>query len=89
MRWFTQARSRQLPMNGPLLKAKANQLAKEIGLTEFNAPNGWLERWKERHNITFKRQHGEKQDANDFGAERWVVEIFANNYERIHSQQHI
>jgi len=44
MRWFTHAQSRQLLVNGPLLKAKANQLAKELGLENFVASNGWFER---------------------------------------------
>jgi len=25
--------------------------------------------------IQFKKQHSEKQDADDFGAERWAVEV--------------
>ena len=59
---------------GPLLKAKASHLAKDIGIDTFMAFNSWLERGKECI-ITFKRQHGEKQDADDYGAEHWVVDI--------------
>jgi len=25
--------------------------------------------------MTFKKHHGEKQDADDFGAEHWVIEV--------------
>ena len=74
LRWFSHARTRQLPVSGPLLMEKAAQLAEGLGITDFKASVGWLERWKERHNIKFKKQHGEKQDADDFGAERWVME---------------
>ena len=42
------------------------------GLNDFKRTNGWLERWKMRNGIQFKRQHGEKQDADDFGAERFL-----------------
>ena len=66
LRWFAQARSRQLPISGPLLMEKAAQLAEGLGIQDFKATVGWLERWKERNNIKFKKQHGEKQDADDF-----------------------
>jgi len=62
LRWFSQARSRQLPVSGPLLMEKVNMLAEGLGLTEFRATVGWLECWKERNNIKFKKQHGEKQE---------------------------
>ena len=75
MRWFSQAHSRQLPVSGPLLLEKAEQLAHGLGMADFKATNGWLERWKTRNGIQFKKQHGEKQDADDFSAERWIVEV--------------
>ena len=58
-----------------MLIEKANLLAGSLGIEGFNATNGWLERWKQRKNIQIKQQHGEKQDADDFGAERWVVDV--------------
>jgi len=75
VRWFSQARSRQLPVSGPLLMEKADQLAHGLGITDFKATNGWLERWKTRNAIQFKKQHGEKQDADYYGAERWAIEV--------------
>ena len=50
-------------------------LAENLGVTDFKATVGWLERWKERNDIKFKKQHGDKHDADEFSAERWVVEI--------------
>ncbi|XP_030069561.1 tigger transposable element-derived protein 4-like [Microcaecilia unicolor] len=75
LRWFSQVRSRQFPVSGPLLMEKAGQLAGCLGLNDFKATVGWLERWKRRNNITFKKQHGERQDADDSGAENWVVSV--------------
>ncbi|KAL3859266.1 hypothetical protein ACJMK2_009493 [Sinanodonta woodiana] len=75
LQWFAQARSRPIPINGPLLLEKANQLANDSGLHDFKATSGWLERWKLRNGIQFKRQHGEKPDAVDFGAERWLIDV--------------
>ena len=59
----------------PILMEKAGQLASGLGVANFKANSGWLERWKTRNGIQFKKQHGEKQDADDFGAERWVTEV--------------
>ena len=75
LRWFSQARAHQLPISGPLLMQKAEKLAQGLGFTDFKATSGWLERWKTRNSIQFKKQHGEKQDADDYGAERWTQEI--------------
>jgi len=64
LRWFAQARSRQLPISGPLLCEEATQLAESLRIEEFRATDGWLQRWKERNNIKLKKkQHREKQDA--------------------------
>ena len=74
-RWFTEARNRGLPCSGPLLKAKAEDLAKSLGKTDFVASDGWLSRWKARHGILHKRMHGEKQDANNEAANDWVSSV--------------
>jgi len=75
LRWFAQARTRQLPVSGLLLMEKAKQLAQGLGITDFKATSGWLERSKTRNSIQFKKQHSEKLDADDFGAKRWAVEV--------------
>jgi len=75
LRWFTQPRSRQVQVSGTLIMEKANSLAEGLGLADFKATVGWLERWKERNNIKLKKQHGEKQDADDWGAERWQLKF--------------
>ncbi|KAL3875032.1 hypothetical protein ACJMK2_037974 [Sinanodonta woodiana] len=75
LKWFAQARSRQIPIYGLLLLEKTNQLANGSGLHDFNATNGWLERCKTRNGIQFKRQHDKKQDADDSGSERWITDV--------------
>uniref|UniRef100_A0A8C4RH87 HTH CENPB-type domain-containing protein n=1 Tax=Erpetoichthys calabaricus TaxID=27687 RepID=A0A8C4RH87_ERPCA len=72
---FSQARSRQLAVSPPMLIEKANQLVVSFGIEGFNATNGWLERWKQREKSSLNSNTGEKQDADEFGAERWIVEV--------------
>uniref|UniRef100_A0A8C8SIN0 HTH CENPB-type domain-containing protein n=1 Tax=Pelusios castaneus TaxID=367368 RepID=A0A8C8SIN0_9SAUR len=71
--WFQQALARGERLSGPILKAKAQELALNSG-RDFEATDGWLCRWKTRHNIVFKRHHGEKQDADVGRTQSWVSE---------------
>ena len=47
-------------ISGPMLKVKAEEFARRLGSTDFIATDGWLSCWKARHDIKFKRAHGEK-----------------------------
>ena len=47
-KWFLSKRSRDISIDGVFIKEKALQYAKELGFNEFQAPDGWLRRWKER-----------------------------------------
>uniref|UniRef100_A0A8C4RRF5 Tigger transposable element-derived protein 4 n=1 Tax=Erpetoichthys calabaricus TaxID=27687 RepID=A0A8C4RRF5_ERPCA len=55
LKWFVQARDRNVPIDGKLLQAKAEEFAKELGHSEFKASNGWLDKFKKRHGIVFNR----------------------------------
>lgn len=73
--WFYQARSRQIPVTGPLLKRKASKLARDFGLTDFKVTTGWLERWKARNAIKLRRRKGAPQDGKGSAVETWVVRV--------------
>ncbi|KAF1631193.1 Tigger transposable element-derived protein 3, partial [Eudyptes filholi] len=47
--WCRQALARGERLSGPILKAKAEELALSSG-RDFEATDGWLCRWKTRHN---------------------------------------
>ncbi|XP_062606705.1 tigger transposable element-derived protein 6-like [Saccostrea cucullata] len=64
LQWFKTARDQNVPVSGPLLIAKAQEFASQLG-DEFKCTTGWLERFKERHNITFKRVCGESKAVNE------------------------
>ena len=59
LKWFTSMRDRNIPLSGPLLLEKAKSFAEQLGITEFKQSTGWLDRFKERHDITFKAVCGE------------------------------
>uniref|UniRef100_A0A8D0KRQ4 HTH CENPB-type domain-containing protein n=1 Tax=Strix occidentalis caurina TaxID=311401 RepID=A0A8D0KRQ4_STROC len=75
--WFQQALARGERLSGPILKAKAQELAQSSG-RDFEATDGWLCRWKTRHNIVFKRYQGEKADKADAdvgSSQSWLSEV--------------
>ena len=49
--WYTIASSKNIYPDGPQLASKAKLIAERLGYQEFKASNGWLDRWKRRHNI--------------------------------------
>ena len=55
MMWFTQARALNLPVSGPILQIKARELALAMGYSDFSCSTGWLERFKSRHGIVFRK----------------------------------
>ncbi|CAM5126520.1 unnamed protein product [Eretmochelys imbricata] len=52
-KWFVQARSKGVPISGPILKAQAEKFDRLINGNEskFKESNGWLDRFKKRHTI--------------------------------------
>ena len=46
--WYLEQRANAVPLNGPILMAKAEQFGAEMGI-QFTATDGWLSRWKHRH----------------------------------------
>lgn len=73
--WFTSSRGRDVPLSGPLLQEKAKDLAKTMNKPDFKPTSGWFCRWKERNAIVYKRVHGEKKDADEPAAERWITDV--------------
>ncbi|KAI8488922.1 hypothetical protein Bbelb_334400 [Branchiostoma belcheri] len=76
-RWFLNARAKNFPLSGPILKEKSKGLAEALGITYFNPTDGWLSRWKERNDIVFKRAHGEKKDADTQSAQNWTRDVLS------------
>ncbi|XP_063824881.1 tigger transposable element-derived protein 6 [Ostrinia nubilalis] len=64
--WFYNQRQNNVPVSGPIMKAKAEEIAKELGLTAFKASEGWLGRFKQRHHIDYGKINGEVQGVNAY-----------------------
>ena len=46
--WFKQARSMDIPISGPSLLEKGEELARELGHTNCKLSGGWIQRFKIR-----------------------------------------
>lgn len=64
--WFVHARSLSIPISGPIIKAKAKEIAAKSGYNDFSASDGWLDKWRKRHSINFKCISGEASSVNQF-----------------------
>ena len=72
LNWFKQKFHQGIPISGPLLQTKADELATLAGHPEFKCSNGWLTRFKERHDILFKTINGEEQAVQEEDMQPWL-----------------
>jgi hypothetical protein len=49
LKWFKQKRSENVPVSGPLLMSKAEELAKLLNDKDFMCTTGWIDRFKLHH----------------------------------------
>lgn len=49
--WYLVAVQKNIYPDGPTLCEKAREIVKRLELSDFKASNGWLEKWKARHNV--------------------------------------
>lgn len=61
LEWLRKARSKNIPITGPMLQEKAMQISKALDVQpeEFKASNGWLNRFKTRNGIKAKYISGD------------------------------
>ena len=69
--WFKRARALNMPVSGLYIQQKALELAKRYDQANFKASNGWLERFKGRHNISSAVISGEKGCVDGIVVDDW------------------
>ena len=70
--WFKQARSNNLPVNGPILLEKAKSLATALGDESFTVSTGFIDRWKTRHGVMMKKVSGEAGSVAEEDIRPWL-----------------
>lgn len=69
--WYCLARQRLVPVTGPMLQEEALIIASSLGINEFKASNGWLQRFKDRNNIKQLVVSGESGDVSEETVAAW------------------
>ncbi|XP_013164004.1 PREDICTED: tigger transposable element-derived protein 6-like isoform X2 [Papilio xuthus] len=69
LKWLKQCRDKKITIGGPILQEKAQQFAVELGHEKFRASNGWLQNFKKRNEIVFRKICGES--VNETVCDDW------------------
>lgn len=71
LKWMTVMREKKLPLSGTLIKEKALEFGAALGHKDFQASNGWLEKFRKRHGVIHKVICGESASASVSNCETW------------------
>ena len=69
--WNVRGRESNIPVSGPLQIEEGKLIAESLGEENFKGTNGWLQKWKRRHNITEMSIAGEEGDLSAKTVESW------------------
>ncbi|GBN81449.1 Tigger transposable element-derived protein 6 [Araneus ventricosus] len=73
LQWFNQCRSVKIPISGPLLMEKAQEISKKLNVEcDASFSSGWLQKFKLRHGITGKTVSGKSGDVDCETVDDWI-----------------
>lgn len=70
--WMKECRHNNVPIGGNLLKEKAKKYASSLGIEGFCVSNGWLDGFKKRHDIVFRKLCGEGNAVDMNVCNEWI-----------------
>ncbi|XP_065222127.1 tigger transposable element-derived protein 6-like [Planococcus citri] len=65
MQWYKQARDKNYHIDGPTIQAQSQIIAKELNIEDFSASNGWLHRFRLRHNISHRKNSKKVENVSE------------------------
>lgn len=75
LKWFCAMRGNNVPLSGPIMKTKATAIARNLGKMDWECNDGWLSRFKTRHNIVFKNVCGESESVDTANLDQWTESV--------------
>lgn len=87
VKWIENARDKNAPLSGKLVKAKSEEFASKMNVPEFKATEGWFSRFKKREGIVHKRLHGEGQTADSVSRDHWMNHVWPDLKKRFNEEQ--
>lgn len=73
--WFKQCRDQNVSISGVVMREKALDFAKKLGYESFNASVGWLDKFKSRHGIVFRKLCGESGAVDQGVCDEWIEKL--------------
>jgi len=77
LEWFKIQRSKNIPINGPILQEKATEFGKRFNKTDFQC-SSWITRFRHRNNIVFGKINGESASVPVGISENWLEHVWPN-----------
>jgi len=77
LEFFIKSRAQNIPVTGPMLQAKAAEIASSLQTEKFSTNNGWLEAFRRRNNINFRALGGESANVDKEAAFDWKMHLAA------------
>ena len=71
LEFFIKCRTQNIPVTGPMLQAKAAEIASSLQIEKFSASSGWLETFRRRNNINFRALCGESANVDKEATHDW------------------
>ena len=62
--WFQDVLAKGAVISDEMLIEKGKKFGEDLDIQDFNYSQGWLQRFKKRHTISFHKSHGEADSAN-------------------------
>lgn len=75
LKWFQQCRANKISISGSILQEKSLIFAKTLGIANFKSSNGWLEKFRKRHGISFRKICGEGASVPESSCDEWKVKL--------------
>ncbi|KAH6932753.1 hypothetical protein HPB50_009191 [Hyalomma asiaticum] len=72
--WLHDARARNIPFNGLLLRKEAEHLAVVLGHNDVTINDEWLERFKRRYGATFEQVCGKRNGMSVNAMSEWKAD---------------
>ncbi|XP_003369532.1 tigger transposable element-derived protein 6 [Trichinella spiralis] len=81
-KWFKQVRTSNVPVDGTVVRSKAAELAHIMGINDFKASNGWINRFRQRHGLVYRSIRGEAAGVNRYTVDTWKdrLQVLLNDY---------
>lgn len=75
--WFKDMRTNapEATIDGPVLKIKAEEFAQQLDYQNFQCSNGFIDRFKARHGITFRTVCGESSSVKAASTKEWFETV--------------